>query len=55
MIWVWIWLGQLGTFKTAAQLVHVVVEHLLNPILSSSHDSRRSLEEAEMTQKLSRV
>ena len=38
-----------------AQLVLLVVEHLLNPILFSSHVSRRSLEEAEVTCILSRI
>ena len=47
--------GSIGNFQTVAQLVHPVVEQLLNPILSSSHVSRRSWEEAEVTQKLSRI
>ena len=29
--------GSIGNFYTVAQLVHPVVEQLLNPILSSSH------------------
>ena len=37
------------------QLVPLVVEQLLNPILSSSHVSKRSLEEAEVTHILSRI
>ena len=47
MIWVWIWLVWLGTFRMLNNFVHLVVEQLLNPILSSSHVSRKSLEEAE--------
>ena len=37
-----------------AQLVHLVVEQFLTPILFSSHASRRSLVEAEVTWKPSR-
>ena len=55
MIWVWIWLDWLGTFQIVEQLVHLVVEQLLNPILSSNHVSRRSLEEAEVTHILFRI
>ena len=43
-----------GNFWIVAQLVHLVVEHLLNPIPTSNHVSRRSLEEAEVTHILSR-
>ena len=43
MIWVFV-----------EQLVPRVVKQLLNPILSSNHVSKRSLEEDEVTQKLSR-
>ena len=46
--------GLIGNFWIVAQLLHLVVEQLLNPILSSSHVSRKSLEEDEVTQKLSR-
>ena len=35
-------IGLIGSFWIVAQLVHLVVEHLLNPILSSSQVSRRS-------------
>ena len=48
--------GLIGNFLTVEQLVPlVVVEQLLNPILSSSHVSRRSLEEDEVTHILSRI
>ena len=33
----------------------LLVEQLLNPILSSNHVSRKSLEEAEVTQKILRI
>ena len=46
--------GLIGNFLLVEQLLLLVVEQLLNPILSSSHVSRKSLEEAEVTQKLSR-
>ena len=39
-------LGLIGNFWIVTQLVSLVVEHLLNQILSSNHVSRRSLEEA---------
>ena len=54
MIWIWNWLVRLETFECVAQLVLLIVEHLLNPILFSSHVSGRSLEEAEVTHILSR-
>ena len=41
--------GLIGNFWIVAQLVHLVAEQLLNPILSSSHVSRKSLEEDEVT------
>ena len=44
----------IGNFWIVAQLVHLVVEQLLNPIPTSNHVSRRSLEEAEVTHILSR-
>ena len=47
--------GSIGNFWIVAQLVHPVVEHLLNPILFSNHVSRRSLVEAEVTCILSRI
>ena len=47
--------GLFGNFWIVEQLVHLVDEHLLNPILFSSHVSRRSLEEAELTHILSRI
>ena len=47
--------GSIGNFWIVEQLVRPVVEQLLNPILSSNHVSRRSLEEAEVIQKLSLV
>ena len=40
--------GLIGNFWIVEQLVHLVVEQLLNSILSSSHVSRRSLAEAEV-------
>ena len=45
MIWVWILVGLIGNFWIVEQLLHLVVEQLLNPIFSSSHVSRKSLEE----------
>ena len=47
--------GLIGNFWIVEQLLHVVVEQLLNPILLSSHVSRKSLEEDEVTPKLSRI
>ena len=47
--------GLIGNFWIVEQLLHLVVEQLLNPILSSSHVSRRSLEEDEVTHVLSRI
>ena len=47
--------GLIGNFSIVEQPLPLVVEQLLNPILSSSHVSRKSLEEAEVTQKLSRI
>ena len=47
--------GLIENFWIVEQLVPMVVEQLLNPILSSSHVSRRSLEEADVTHILSRV
>ena len=41
--------GLIGNFGIVEQLLHPVVEQLLNPNLSSSHVSRRSLEEDEVT------
>ena len=42
-------------FEIVAQLLHLVVEQLLNPILFSSRVSRRSLVEAEVTCILFRI
>ena len=47
--------GLIGNFLLVEQLLLLVVEQLLNPILSSNHVSRKSLEEAEATQILSRI
>ena len=47
--------GLIGNFKIVAQLLPLVVEQLLNPILSSSHVSRKSLEEDEVTDTPSRI
>ena len=41
--------GLVGNFSIVEQLLLLIVEQLLNRILSSSHVSRRSLEEAEVT------
>ena len=41
--------GLVGNFLLVEQLLLLVVEQLLNPILSSNHVSRKSLEEAEVT------
>ena len=54
MIWVWIWLIWLRTFKTVEQLVQLVdVQKLLNPFLPSNHLPMRSLEGDDVTHKLS--
>ena len=45
----------IGNFLIVEQFLLLVVEQLLNPILSSSHVSRKSLEEAEVTHVLSRI
>ena len=47
--------GLIGYFWIVAQLVLLVVEHVLNPILSSSHVSRKSSEAVEVTHTLSRI
>ena len=47
--------GLIGNFWIVEQIVHLVVEQLLNPILSSSHVSRRSLEEDDVMDILSRT
>ena len=47
--------GLIGNFWIVEQLLLLVVGQLLNPILSSSHVSRKSLEEAEVTHFLSRI
>ena len=47
--------GSIRNFWIVAQLLHLVVEQLLNPILSSSHVSKKSLEEDEVTHILSRI
>ena len=47
--------GLIGNFWIVAQLLLLVVEQLRNPILSSSHVSRKSLEEDEVTHILSRL
>ena len=44
-----------GIFLLVEQLHLLVVEQLLNQIPSSNHVSRKSLEEAEVTQILSRI
>ena len=41
--------GLIVNFETAAQLVLLLAEQLLNPIPSSNHVSRKSLEEDEVT------
>ena len=46
--------GLIGNFWIVEQLLPLVVEQLLNPVLSSSHVSRTSLEEDEVTHILSR-
>ena len=47
--------GLIGNILLVEQLLLLVVEQLLNPIHSSSHVSRRSLEEDEVTHILSRI
>ena len=47
--------GLVGNFLLVEQLPLLVVEQLLNPIPSSNHVSRKSLEEAEVTHFLSRI
>ena len=47
--------GLVGTLCLVEQLLLLVVEQLLNPILSSNHVSKKSLEEAEVTHKLSLI
>ena len=47
--------GLIWNFEIVEQLVPLVVEQLLNPILSSSHVLRRSLEEDKVTHILSRI
>ena len=48
-------LGLIGNSEIVEQLIPLVIEQLLNPILSSTHVSRRSLEDDEVTHILSRV
>ena len=47
--------GLIGNFLLVEQLLLLVVEQLLNPIPSSNHVSRKSLEEVEVIQILFRV
>ena len=47
--------GFIGNFLLVEQLLLLVVEQLLNPIPSSNHVPRKSLEEAEVTHILSRI
>ena len=47
--------GLVVNFLLVEQLPLLVVEQLLNPIPSSNHVSRKSLEEAEVTHFLSRI
>ena len=47
--------GLIGNFLLVAQLLLLVVEQLLNPNLSSSHVSRKPLEEAEVRHIPSRI
>ena len=46
--------GLIGNFLLVEQLLLLVVKQLLNTVLSSSHVSRKSLEEDEVTHILSR-
>ena len=50
----WDLVGSIGNCWIVEQLLHLVVKQLLNAILSSSHVSRKSLEEDEVTHILSR-
>ena len=47
--------GLVGNLLLVEQLLLLVVEQLLNPIPSSNHVSRKSLEEAEVTHTLFRI
>ena len=47
--------GLIGNFWIVEQLLYLVVEQLLNPILFSIRVSRRSLVEDEVTHILSRI
>ena len=47
--------GLIGNFWIVEQLLLLFVEQLLNPFLSSSHVSRKSFEEAEVTHILSHI
>ena len=47
--------GLIENFLFVEQLLPLVVEQLSNPILSSSHGSKKSLEEDEVTCILSRI
>ena len=47
--------GLIGNFLIVEQLLLLVVEKLLNLFFSSSHVSRKSLEEDEVTHILSRI
>ena len=47
--------GLIGNFLPVEQLLLLVVEQLLNPIPSSNHFSRKSFEEAEVTNILFRI
>ena len=47
--------GLVGKLWLVQQLAFLVVEQLLNPIPSSNHVSRKSLEEAEVTHILLRI
>ena len=47
--------GLIGNFLLVEQLLLLVVEQFLNPILSSSHVSRKFLEEDEVTHTLFRI
>ena len=48
-------IGLVGNLLLVEQLLLLVVEQLLNPIPSSNHVSRKSLEEVEVTHILSRI
>ena len=47
--------GLVGSLLLVEQLLLLLVEELLNPIPSSNHVSRKSLEEVEVTHILSRI